>query len=325
MESNSLKKIIPIKQLWINLDNFENRLYEISSSKDPYLNDISQYLIKAGGKRFRPICTLLSGELGNGNNEKIIDAAVAVELIHLGSLYHDDVIDDAETRRSVESANVKWNATLSILAGDYLLARSSELAAETLGLESVKLLASTYAELVEGQTKEVQYQYDTEHSTDDYMKVIEGKTASLIRTSARLGAMAADCDEKTTEAISKWAWHSGLIFQITDDILDLSSNTETLGKEAGKDILEGTYTLPVLIALSENKEKIKEILEDIKNSKTELSNVIDEFNNEKIIHESKKYLDHHFKEGMESLDDIQDSKIKKILIDISNYLINRSN
>ena len=231
MESNTLKKIIPIEQLWINLDNFENRLYEISSSKDSYLNDISQYLIKAGGKRFRPICTLLAGELGNGNNEKIIDAAVAVELIHLGSLYHDDVIDEAETRRSVQSANVKWNATLSILAGDYLLARSSELAAETLGLESVKLLASTYAELVEGQTKEVQYQYDTDHNTDDYMKVIEGKTASLIRTSAKLGAMAAECDEKTTQAISKWAWHSGFIFQITDDILDLSSDTETLGKE----------------------------------------------------------------------------------------------
>ena len=325
MESNSLKKIIPIEKLWINLDSFENRLLEISSSKDSYLNDISQYLIKAGGKRFRPICTLLAGELGNGNNEKIIDAAVAVELIHLGSLYHDDVIDEAETRRSVQSANVKWNATLSILAGDYLLAKSSELAAETLGLESVKLLASTYAELVEGQTKEVQYQYDTEHSKDDYMKVIEGKTASLIRTSAKLGAMAAECDKKTVDAISKWAWHSGLIFQITDDILDLSSNTEALGKEAGKDILEGTYTLPVLIALSEDKEKIKKILKDIKNLEINLSDVIEEFNNEKIINESRKYIDYHFKEGMQSLDDIQDLKIKEILIGISNYLINRSN
>lgn len=325
MESNTLKKIIPIEQLWINLDNFENRLHEISSSKDSYLNDISQYLIKAGGKRFRPICTLLAGELGNGNNEKIIDAAVAVELIHLGSLYHDDVIDEAETRRSVQSANVKWNATLSILAGDYLLARSSELAAETLGLESVKLLASTYAELVEGQTKEVQYQYDTDHNTDDYMKVIEGKTASLIRTSAKLGAMAAECDEKTTKAISKWAWHSGFIFQITDDILDLSSDTETLGKEAGKDILEGTYTLPVLIALSKDKEKIKKILKEVKNSEISLSAVIEEFNNEKIINESKKYLDYHFKEGKQSLNDIEDSKIKEILNDITNYLINRSN
>jgi len=325
MDSNNLKKIIPIEQLWVNLDNFENRLYEISGSKDSYLNDISQYLIKAGGKRFRPICTLLAGELGNGNNKKIIDAAVAVELIHLGSLYHDDVIDEAATRRNVQSANVKWNATLSILAGDYLLARSSELAAKTLGIESVKLLASTYAELVEGQTKEIQYQYDTEHSTDDYMKVIEGKTASLIRTSAKLGAMAAKCDETTTKAISNWAWHSGLIFQITDDILDLSSTTEALGKEAGKDIIEGTYTLPVLIALSENKHKIKKILEEIKNSEINFSDVINEFNNERILHESKKYLDHHFKEGMRNLDDIQDSKIKEILFDISNYLINRSN
>ena len=325
MDSSNLKKIIPIEQLWINLENFENRLYEISSSKDSYLNDISQYLIKAGGKRFRPICTLLAGELGNGDNKKIIDAAVAVELIHLGSLYHDDVIDEAETRRSVQSANVKWNATLSILAGDYLLARSSELASETLGIESVKLLASTYAELVEGQTKEVQYQYDTEHNTDDYMKVIEGKTASLIRTSAKLGAMAAKCDDKTTEAISNWAWHSGLIFQITDDILDLSSNSEALGKEAGKDILEGTYTLPVLIALSEDKQRIEKILEEIRNSEINLSEVIEEFNNEKIVNECKKYLDHHFKEGMRNLEDIQDSKIKEILFDISNYLINRSN
>jgi len=325
MDSSNLKKIIPIEQLWVNLENFETRLYEISSSKDSYLNNISQYLIKAGGKRFRPVCTLLAGELGNGDNKKIIDAAVAVELIHLGSLYHDDVIDEAETRRSVQSANVKWNATLSILAGDYLLAKSSELASETLGLQSVKLLASTYAELVEGQTKEIQYQYDTEHSTEDYMKVIEGKTASLIRTSAKLGAMAAECDENTTKAISNWAWHSGLIFQITDDILDLSSNSETLGKEAGKDILEGTYTLPVLIALSENKQKIKKILEEIKNSEINLSDVVEEFNNERIINESKKYLDLHFKEGLRNLDDIQDSKIKEILFDISNYLINRSN
>ena len=325
MYSSNLREIIPVEQLWINLESFENRLYEISSSKDSYLNDISQYLIKAGGKRFRPICTLLAGELGNGDNKRIIDAAVAVELIHLGSLYHDDVIDGAETRRSVQSANVKWNSTLSILAGDYLLARSSELASETLGIESVKLLASTYAELVEGQTKEIQYQYDTEHSTEDYMKVIEGKTASLIRTSAKLGAMASECDEKTTKAISNWAWHSGLIFQITDDILDLSSNTKELGKEAGKDILEGTYTLPVLIALSQNKQKIKKILEEIKNSEINLSDVVEEFNNERIINESKKYLDYHFKEGLSNLDTIQDSKIKEILFDISNYLINRSN
>ena len=157
MDSNELTNIIPIPSLWENLEKLEKRLFEVTVSEDNYLTEISQYLIEAGGKRFRPIISLLAGELGTGNQERVIDAGISVELIHLGSLYHDDVIDEATTRRGVESTNRKWNATLAILAGDYLLARSSELAADNLGLESVKLLASTYAELVVGQTKEVKF------------------------------------------------------------------------------------------------------------------------------------------------------------------------
>ena len=186
MDSNELTNIIPIPSLWENLEKLEKRLFEVTVSEDNYLTEISQYLIEAGGKRFRPIISLLAGELGTGNQERVIDAGISVELIHLGSLYHDDVIDEATTRRGVESTNRKWNATLAILAGDYLLARSSELAADNLGLESVKLLASTYAELVVGQTREVQFSYSTTHSKDDYLEVIGGKTASLIRTSTYL-------------------------------------------------------------------------------------------------------------------------------------------
>lgn len=238
MDSNELTNIIPIPSLWENLEKLEKRLFEVTVSEDDYLTEISQYLIDAGGKRFRPIISLLAGELGSGDKEKVIDAGISVELIHLGSLYHDDVIDEATTRRGVESTNRKWNATLAILAGDYLLARSSELAADNLGLESVKLLASTYAELVVGQTKEVQFSFNTTHSTDDYLEVIGGKTASLIRTSAKLGAMAANCPDNLINSISSWAWHNGIIFQITDDILDLNSDSETLGKPAGNDILE---------------------------------------------------------------------------------------
>ena len=160
MDSNELSNIIPIPSLWDNLEKLEKRLFEVTVSEDTYLTEISQYLMEAGGKRFRPIISLLAGELGTENKDKVIDAGISVELIHLGSLYHDDVIDEATTRRGVESTNRKWNATLAILAGDYLLARSSELAADNLGLESVKLLASTYAELVVGQTKEVQFSFD---------------------------------------------------------------------------------------------------------------------------------------------------------------------
>ena len=325
MDSNELSNIIPIPSLWDNLEKLEKRLFEVTVSEDTYLTEISQYLMEAGGKRFRPIISLLAGELGTENKDKVIDAGISVELIHLGSLYHDDVIDEATTRRGVESTNRKWNATLAILAGDYLLARSSELAADNLGLESVKLLASTYAELVVGQTKEVQFSFDTKHGTDDYLEVISGKTASLIRTSAKLGAMASNSSPELIESISSWAWHSGIIFQITDDILDLNSDTETLGKPAGNDILEGTYTLPVLLALEKDRIKIEDILHQVKNSEIELVEVLQEFNNDEIVEESNKFVNHHFKQSNEAIKNIEDKKIYNILNNINEYLLQRSN
>ena len=325
MDSNDLTNIIPIPSLWDNLEKLEKRLFEVTVSEDTYLTEISQYLMEAGGKRFRPIISLLAGELGTENKDKVIDAGISVELIHLGSLYHDDVIDEATTRRGVESTNRKWNATLAILAGDYLLARSSELAADNLGLESVKLLASTYAELVVGQTKEVQFSFDTKHGTDDYLEVISGKTASLIRTSAKLGAMASNSSPELIESISSWAWHSGIIFQITDDILDLNSDTETLGKPAGNDILEGTYTLPVLLALEKDRIKIEDILHQVKNSEIELVEVLQEFNNDEIVEESNKFVNHHFKQSNDAIKNIEDKKISNILNNINEYLLQRSN
>ena len=325
MDSNALSNIIPIPSLWDNLEKLEKRLFEVTVSEDTYLTEISQYLMEAGGKRFRPIISLLAGELGTENKDKVIDAGISVELIHLGSLYHDDVIDEATTRRGVESTNRKWNATLAILAGDYLLARSSELAADNFGLESVKLLASTYAELVVGQTKEVQFSFDTKHGTDDYLEVISGKTASLIRTSAKLGAMALNSSSELIESISSWAWHSGIIFQITDDILDLNSDTETLGKPAGNDILEGTYTLPVLLALEKDRIKIEDILHQVKNSEIDLVEVLQEFNNDEIVEESNKFVNYHFKQSNEAIKNIEDKKISNILNNINEYLLQRSN
>ena len=324
MDSNELTNIIPIPSLWENLEKLEKRLFEVTVSEDDYLTEISQYLIDAGGKRFRPMISLLAGELGSGDKEKVIDAGISVELIHLGSLYHDDVIDEATTRRGVESTNRKWNATLAILAGDYLLARSSELAADNLGLESVKLLASTYAELVVGQTKEVQFSFKTTHSTDDYLEVIGGKTASLIRTSAKLGAMAANCPDNLINSISSWAWHNGIIFQITDDILDLNSDSETLGKPAGNDILEGTYTLPVLLALEKDQKKIEDILHQVKNSEIELTEVLAEFNSDEIIEESNKFINYHFIQSNEAIKKIENKKISDILNNLNEYLLQRS-
>ena len=326
MNSSEIKKIIPYEDIWVNLSNLENRLIEVSSSQNKYLEEISQYLIKAGGKRFRPLIALLAGKFGDPlKTAKVIDAGVAVELIHIGSLYHDDVIDNATTRRGVQSSNSKWNSTLSILAGDYLLARSSELAAEQLGLESVKLLASTYAELVEGQTKEIEISYDLNHSIDDYMKVIEGKTASLIRTSAKLGAIASNADEEVIDALSNWGWNCGIIFQISDDLLDITSTSEVLGKPAGNDLLEGTYTLPVLIALNQNKEKFSEILQGISEGKIEVTKVLKEFKDSQIISETKDVINRYYNKSVESIYNLKNHELFSVLENINSYLINRTN
>ena len=326
MNSSEIKKIIPHEDIWVNLKNLEKRLIEVSSSQNKYLEEISQYLIKAGGKRFRPLIALLAGKFGDPlKTSKVIDAGVAVELIHIGSLYHDDVIDNATTRRGVQSSNTKWNSTLSILAGDYLLARSSELAAEQLGLESVKLLASTYAELVEGQTKEIEISYDLNHSIDDYMKVIEGKTASLIRTSAKLGAIASNADEEVVEALSNWGWNCGIIFQISDDLLDLTSTSEVLGKPAGNDLLEGTYTLPVLIALNQNKEKFSEILQGISEGKIEVTEVLKEFKDLQIISETKDVINRYYNKSVEAIYNLKNHELFSVLENINSYLINRTN
>lgn len=326
MNSSEIKKIIPHEDIWVNLKNLEKRLIEVSSSQNKYLEEISQYLIKAGGKRFRPLIALLAGKFGDPlKTSKVIDAGVAVELIHIGSLYHDDVIDNATTRRGVQSSNSKWNSTLSILAGDYLLARSSELAAEQLGLESVKLLASTYAELVEGQTKEIEISYDLNHSIDDYMKVIEGKTASLIRTSAKLGTIASNADEEVVEALSNWGWNCGIIFQISDDLLDLTSTSEVLGKPAGNDLLEGTYTLPVLIALNQNKEKFSEILQGISEGKIEVTEILKEFKDPQIISETKDVINRYYNKSVEAIYNLKNHELFSVLENINSYLINRTN
>ncbi|MEX1280017.1 MAG: polyprenyl synthetase family protein [Acidimicrobiia bacterium] len=261
MQAPSVTDIVDLPDVWNRMLAVEERLFEASAASDDFLTEITQHLLRAGGKRFRPLLTQIAAELGNPTDGRPVEAGVAVELIHVGSLYHDDVIDQADARRGSASVNANWTNTVAILAGDFLMARASEVAATHLGQESVRLLARTYAELVEGQTLELRLDFDTDHSADAYFRVIEGKTASLIRTSARLGAMAADCDDATIEAVSTWAWEIGIVFQIADDALDLVASDDYLGKPAGSDIGEGKFTLPVLGALhGDEGERVRKLL-----------------------------------------------------------------
>lgn len=263
MHAPSIQDLVPIGQVWDGLDVVETRLFEASTSDDAFLTEVAQHLLRAGGKRFRPLLAQLASQFGPASDGRPAEAGVAVELIHVGSLYHDDVIDESEARRGTVSVNTNWSNTVAILAGDFLMARASEVAATHLGQASVELLARTYAELVEGQTRELLLDHDLDHAPEAYFQVIGGKTASLIRTSVRLGAMAADCEPEVVEALSTWAWELGIVFQITDDALDLVATDEFLGKPAGSDIREGKMTLPVLYALaSSSGQEIRDLLSE---------------------------------------------------------------
>ena len=249
MDTPSIGELVPLPAVWDRMQRVETRLVEVTESSNQFLSKIARHYLTAGGKRFRPLLAQLAAELGPNLDDRAVDAGAAVELIHVGSLYHDDVIDEADSRRGSVSANQNWDNTVAILAGDFTLARASEVAAQSLGQGGVILLAQTYAQLCEGQVLELQLAGDTTHGAAEYYQVIEDKTASLIRTSARLGAMASDTDEAALEAVSKWAWDLGVAFQLIDDVLDLVASSDFLGKPAGSDVGEGTFTLPVLAAL----------------------------------------------------------------------------
>lgn len=232
-------------------DRVEAALIAAVRTRDAYLTEIASHLIVAGGKRLRPVMTLAAAQIGNALpvSDDIISGGIACELVHLGSLYHDDVMDEGTTRRGVETVNAKWGNLQAILAGDFLLSRASEIAA-SLGTEIAGLLARTIGQLCEGQIEELRHTYDAARTVPSYLLSIEGKTASLFATAARVGAIVSGRDRHEVDALTNYGTSFGMVFQIVDDILDIISTDDQLGKPAGHDMEEGVYTLPVLLTLA---------------------------------------------------------------------------
>ena len=221
-------------------------------TSDAYQNEIASHLIVAGGKRLRPVLTLVaaqvSGDADEELRERAVQGGIACELVQTGSLYHDDVMDEADTRRGVETVNAKWGNLQAILAGDFLLSRASEIAA-SLGTEVAGLLARTIGRLCEGQIEELRHTYNSARPEGSYLSSISGKTASLYSTAARIGGLVADLPRALVDALTEYGEAFGMVFQIVDDLLDITATDEQLGKPAGHDMVEGVYTLPVLRTL----------------------------------------------------------------------------
>jgi heptaprenyl diphosphate synthase len=247
---------LELAPLAADMARIEGELRTSVDSDDRFLGEVAEHLVAAGGKRLRPALTLCAAYAAEGPSaasDAAVTGGVACELVHLGSLYHDDVIDEAETRRGVPSVNARWSNIVAILAGDYLLARASSLAA-SLGADVAALLAATIGELCRGQVLELQHLFDADRSEESYSSAIEGKTAALFATSCRIGGMVSGVDEPTLDALTRFGHHLGMCFQVVDDVLDLTSTDEALGKHAGQDLLEGIYTLPVIYAIDGSRE-----------------------------------------------------------------------
>jgi heptaprenyl diphosphate synthase len=232
------------------LARVEQALRDSVVTDDDFLTEMASHLIPAGGKRLRPAVAVAAAAVGGrATTHEVILGGVSVELVHLGSLYHDDVIDEAEMRRTVESVNARWGNLRAILAGDFLLARASEIAAG-LGTEVAALLANTIARLCEGEVRELQSMFDVERTREAYVRSIEGKTAALFASACRIGAIVEGLPRSTIDALTEYGRALGIVFQIADDVLDITRTDAELGKPAGHDLVEGVYTLPVLLALA---------------------------------------------------------------------------
>jgi heptaprenyl diphosphate synthase len=238
--------------LALGMQGVEHLLREHIKGDYPLVEETSRHLVAAGGKRLRPLLTLISSHFGDSTRKEIIPAAVVCELTHLATLYHDDVMDEAPLRRGVESANNRWGNTIAILTGDYLFSKASDLLAD-LGPEAVRLQARTFERLVIGQIMETQGPQKGEDPLAHYLRVVGDKTGSLIATSARFGAMLSGAPREVTETLTKFGEQIGIAFQLADDVIDIASESNQSGKTPGTDLREGVPTLVTLNVMASTK------------------------------------------------------------------------
>ncbi|WP_344167705.1 polyprenyl synthetase family protein [Pilimelia columellifera] len=232
------------------LATIEKALHENVASADPFVAETAAHLLSAGGKRFRPLLVTLAASFGDVAAAEVTEAAVVVELTHLATLYHDDVMDEAAKRRGAPSANARWGNSVAILVGDYLFARAADVAAG-LGVDAVRIQARTFSRLVHGQLAETVGPRDGDPIAH-HLQVIADKTGSLIATSARFGAMFGGVPAADVEALSTYGETIGVAFQLSDDLLDIASESRQSGKTPGTDLREGIHTLPMLYALADD-------------------------------------------------------------------------
>jgi heptaprenyl diphosphate synthase len=227
------------------LSAVEEGLLEATKSDVPFITEAARHLVNAGGKRFRPLLVMLAAQFGDPYAPRVVPSAVVVELTHLATLYHDDVMDEAGVRRGVPSANARWDNSVAVLTGDFLFSRASHILAD-LGPEAVRIQAEAFERLVTGQILETVGPRGDRDPVEHYLDVIAGKTSSLIAVACRFGAMMSGAREPVVDTLTQYGERLGTAFQLADDVLDIASDSHESGKTPGTDLREGVPTLPVL-------------------------------------------------------------------------------
>ena len=308
------------------LRTVEERLQEVQNASSPLLRVAAVHLARAGGKRFRPLLALLCAHLGDPDAPEALDAALVVELTHLGSLYHDDVMDEAPVRRGALSANARWTNTVAILTGDYLFARASDVVAG-LGPQAVRIQARTFARLVDGQIAETAGPLDGEDAVAHHLQVLADKTASLISASARLGALVAGAEPQVVETVARYGEVVGVAFQLSDDLIDVLSDSGQSGKTPGTDLREGIRTLPVLLALSGNDPadaRLRELVARPLPDDAEHAEALALLRRSPAVARAREHLAEHVQEAREVAGALPPGAAREALVCLADYVLART-
>ena len=279
-------------QLVSQMAQVEALLRSHTRSEYPFVDETAHHLVAAGGKRLRPLLTLLTAQYGDSNADGVIAAAVACEITHLATLYHDDVMDEAPLRRGVESANMRWGNTIAILTGDFLFAKSSDLLAD-LGPAAVRLQARTFERLVIGQIMETQGPNPGQDPLEHYLKVVADKTGSLIAASARYGGMISKAPAEITDTVTIFGEKIGVAFQLADDVIDIASESNQSGKTPGTDLREGVPTLVTLNVMKSTDSAdadLKQLLSAPIEDEATVQQVLLALRNHKALDQSRQQL-----------------------------------
>lgn len=324
---NQLRKVSDQKllnELERDMESVEHGIETATRHTESMINEMSSHLSAAGGKRMRPVLVLLTSRLGSGPNKDVIDAAVVMEVTHLGTLYHDDVMDQAPRRRGVDTAHTIWGNNVAILTGDLLFARASNLVSG-LGEEALKLQAQVFEELVLGQLHETLGPGENQDPIEHYISVLRDKTGSLIALSARLGALLAGADRKFQEPLQLFGERIGIAFQLMDDIIDIQSDKEKSGKTPGTDLLAGVPTMPTLMLRSFEDEESKDLLERIQNGLTEenLAEVVSKLRVHPVMKQAYEATKQWAEDAIDAISSLPEGSVKAALIAFARAVVER--